>query len=539
MSARRTSEGRRTSEPEAGDEGAGLTPSEGGGPSPTRTWWIAALSFFLLGGTYALATPLTGGPDEAAHAIRAAAVVRGQLSSSFRTVDVPGGFTKPITDLTVPRAYAELPDTLVCLGFTSARPASCGAPIRSHGPDVRAETYVGAYPLTYYALVGWPTRLVGARLGLYLARLVAVALCAALLASAVRALTEHAALRGAQRTWATAGVVASATPVAMFLAGTINPSGLEIAAAVCLWAALLVLLDEPAAPGWRPAARVAVAGILLAATRPLSPMWTVAILALALAAAARRHAPFWREARARVAVGAVALVAVAMQVVAMVTGSTTAVITSPPGASEGRLWYAWEATRRSHQWLDQLVGDLGWRDVPLWPFVTPLWGAAVVALVVVAWRRADRRQRWTIVATFAALLVVPIAAEVASGRTVGLAWQGRYALPLAVGLPLQAAWVLARTPVAERERRREIRWAGGLVALLAACQGAAILRLLDRYADGLPSAVLAALRVDGGVGLLGWRALVALSAVITVIVGAGWVWLATLAAPSPPAVAGE
>jgi hypothetical protein len=168
--------------------------------------------------------------------------------------------------------------------------------------------------------------------------------------------------------------------------------------------------------------------------------------------------------------------------------------------------------------------------VPLWPFVTPLWGLAVAGLVVVAWLRADRRQRLVLLGTLAALLVVPVVAEVASGQTVGMAWQGRYALPLAVGLPLQAAWVLTQAAAPRRERHTDVRWCLGLVVVFALCQGAALLRLLDRYADGLPSAVLAAFRTDGGVGPLGWRAMGVLSVVTAAVVGAIW---AALVAWSP------
>jgi hypothetical protein len=271
--------------------------------------------------------------------------------------------------------------------------------------------------------------------------------------------------------------------------------------------------------------RVALAGVLLSATRPLSPLWTAAIVAVVLVAAARRRAPAWRDRGARLAVGSVVVAAVGMEVLALVRHSSVAVITSPPGAARSHLWYAQEAARRTFDWLDQLVGVLGWRDVPLWPVVTPLWGLVVAALVVAAWRRGGRRQRAGLALTALAVLIAPVAAEVASGQVVGMAWQGRYVLPIAVGLPLQSAWLLSRSPASDATVGFERRWTPAIAVVLAVCHGAALLRVLDRYAAGLPSGVLVALRTDGGVGPIGWRPMVVVVALVMVAVGTAWLAL--------------
>jgi hypothetical protein len=505
--------------------------AEADGRVHRRLWWATAGLFFVLAATYALATPLTAVPDEAAHVIRAVAVVDGQFTSSYHEVHVGAGFTKPVTRVRVPRGYAELDATLACLGFDSATPASCGRPIGSAGPDVRGETYVGAYPPTYYLLVGWPSHLFGPRVALYAMRLLSAAIGAALMASAIRALLEAAGPDG-RPSWALAGVVLAATPIAVFLVGGVNPSGLEVAAACCWWASALALLGGRAAvdpgaarPSTRAAIRFAASGVLLIGTRPLSPfLAAAAVVVVGIAAAsAPRLRTMVRSRRAVGAVGIVGAATVAAIAFGLSVHAATAVITSPPGASKGRGWYARQAAGRTWTWLDQLVGRLGWVDVPLWRFVAIAWGVLVVALAAVAVLAGTARQRLALVATGVGVLALPVAAEVVSGPTVGMAWQGRYGLPLAVGIPILSAWILLRRPDPALVRRvgaAPLVAAG--VAIVALCHLAALVRLLDRYAVGLPSRPLAAFSAPGGPGPLGWRPLGWLAVVVCVLVGAGW-----------------
>jgi hypothetical protein len=220
-------------------------------------------------------------------------------------------------------------------------------------------------------------------------------------------------------------------------------------------------------------------------------------------------------------VGAATVAAVAF---GLSVHAATAVITSPPGAAEGRGWYAREAARRTPTWLDELVGRLGWLDVPLWRFVAVVWGLLVVALAAAAFVAGSPRHRLALVAIVLGVLALPVAAEVVSGPTVGMAWQGRYALPLAVGLPILSAWVLARRPApAFLGRLAPASVVAAGVAVVAVCHLAALVRLLDRYAVGLPSRPLAAFSAPGGSGPLGWRALGWLALVACLVVGAGLV----------------
>lgn len=83
------------------------------------------------------------------------------------------------------------------------------------------------------------------------------------------------------------------TPSVIFLGASVNLSGLEIAAAMCLWTAgALLVVGRRRDP---PPALVAAAGAaaVLASTRPLSTRWLL-VIALVLACAAWRRVPLRR-----------------------------------------------------------------------------------------------------------------------------------------------------------------------------------------------------------------------------------------------------
>jgi hypothetical protein len=290
--------------------------------------------------------------------------------------------------------------------------------------------------------------------------------------------------------------------------------------------------------------RFAVSGVLLIGTRPLSPFLAVAalvVVVVAVAAAPRLRS--WRRSPQLVAGFGVVVAATAAAVVfGLSVHAATAVITSPPGSSEGRGWYAREAAGRTWTWLDQLVGRLGWLDVPLWRFVAVVWGLLALALALVAFVAGSARHRLALVATAVGILALPVAAEVVSGPTVGMAWQGRYGLPTAVGIPILSAWILMRRPAPAVVRRAGREAAVLTVAVVAVCHLAALVRLLDRYAVGLPSSPFAAFSADGGAGPLGWRSLSWLAVAMCVALAVGWVLLCTQVRPSRsvrPTPAGE
>ena len=128
-------------------------------------------------------------------------------------------------------------------------PASCAPSIGSDTTLAPATTEAGAYPPLYYLLVGWPSRLLAPQPAIYAMRMIGALLAAALLASGLASATQIG-----RRRLVVTGAALALTPMALYLAGVVNPNGLEIAGAFCLWLAALDLLAcaDRSSPGARP-----------------------------------------------------------------------------------------------------------------------------------------------------------------------------------------------------------------------------------------------------------------------------------------------
>lgn len=142
-------------------------------------WLLAALLLLVVTAAWSLATPLMGSPDEPSHVVKAAAVARGQWSGEVGAV--PTDSTRPgaATTVLVPDDYPAAILLPNCFAFQPDVPAACQQDIRApSGALVPVETFAGQYPPLYYALVGWPSLLLGAEAATYAMRLVSAALTA-------------------------------------------------------------------------------------------------------------------------------------------------------------------------------------------------------------------------------------------------------------------------------------------------------------------------------------------------------------------------
>lgn len=382
---------------------------------------------------WSLASPLFSVADEPAHVVRAAAVARGQLGGRDSTDFVD---RQVRTEVRVPLVYATATTLPVCyLGRTDV-PAGCApdfAGPKEVGPVL---TQVGRYPPAYYALVGIPARWFPSGSGVHVMRLVSAAAVAALLASA------FASLRHAEEGPSLLlGLTVAVTPMLVFLGGSVNPSGVEIAAAVGFWTALTGLLlghREGSTAGF--AARAAVAGSALLLARQLGPLLAALILVvLAVAAGRERLATVARRPEARRAaavLGAAALVAVAWIVARHTLGGIGG--TPPPTALSLRQVVQTSLGRTGRNVL-QMIGTFGWSDTPAPLLTYYVWFACLGFLVVAALARAGRREAAALVLLVALVVAVPVALESSRARAIGFAWLGRYTLPLAVGVPILAA----------------------------------------------------------------------------------------------------
>jgi hypothetical protein len=345
---------------------------------------------------------------------------------------------------------------------------------------VEAPSYTGTYPPLYYALVGWPSRLLSPYRALYAMRLCSVLASAALLASAFASL-RRLAPGGAGVT----AVALSVTPIVLFLMGSINPSGFEIAAALATWAALLDLLRRRGPVSIRLTTRVVVATTCFAAARPLSPVFAVlAVAAVVAIAATRERLAELRRDRNAVAGGALI---VAGLVVSGAWILWSKAYDSFAGIPQPGLTFT-QALRHS---IDleprhtlQMFGVFGWLDAPTpWGMALP-WLLAVTTLVVAALVLGTGRQRLVLAGWLAACIAIPLVAEADRAARYGYIWQGRYTLPLGMGVTVLAGWIIATSP---RTPARAVRRAAVVVAVaMAAGQLLAHGIALTRYIVAVP-----------------------------------------------------
>jgi len=447
-------------------------------------WWIALVIFFGLGATWALASPLLSNPDEAAHSVKAAALVRGQvlppkyplpndgpnsiLQGGFTTlVAVPYSFTYQMAG--IPGCYINLPDV----------PAGCAPRFVDRPRPATWTTLIGRYPPTYYAIVGGATLVSTGARGIYGMRLISALLSALLLATAL------ACARHAPRVRLLAlGVCVACTPEVFILSGAVNPNSLENAAGICAWAALGVAMlhDGPKIPNYL----LVVAGIstsLLVWTRPLSTLWLAVIVVTTLGFLGQwsQLRQRLREQGVRILVGTVAIVSVGAGIWTLVSndlGNNSGY--NPKGL---RLWAATvHSLALTPSYLRQMVAVLGWWRTPTFPALSWGWALILGIVVLLALRYAGRRAALGVLFILAVVVLMPTVLQAPTAKQLGFVWSGRYGLAIAAGVPIMASLGLSTS---DRLSSRATRWwVAVVVTLVAMVQVGAHWANMRRYIVG-------------------------------------------------------
>jgi len=413
-----------------------------------RLWLVAFTGFFLLHAGWAFAAPYNGPPDEQRHAVRAAGVLDGQLIAPPAAPD-PANFQPGADYQTVKPSerdgagYQTVPQSLVrprCFPQRVDVAADCAAEPGGDRTPVTVTTDAARYNPVYSVVTSWSLAFWPDWRGILISRLLTGAAIAALLACALVAgarWTRHRAL--------VAGLVVAATPMLAHLGGAINPSGVEIAAAISLFVALIWLVHEQRDGVHGGAVTLAgVSAATLVLPRFTGVMWLVIILGAVLLPSSRsRLAELARSRRVRVwsaVVLACCLAGLGWTVVAGAAepyrgdfGLTRATILRVAIVDD-----VWPNV------ANQMVGVMGWAETLMPRLVYPVWFAAFGLLVLGALVLGDRVDRWRLVALFVATFAPLLVLEMLIVNQIGWFTQGRYFLPGAVGLPLLAAHILAR-----------------------------------------------------------------------------------------------
>lgn len=485
---------------------------------------LGFLCIFALSGAWSFATPLFAAPDEPAHVIKATATAHGHFIGS----QAPH-LEDAWVDFTIPATIADAAANGTCYAFHPDQSAGCQRPFVSRDGSRTVSTYVGRYPPLYYLLVGLPTLVMHSPGVLYLMRLVSALLSSLFLAMAFASARSSRKGRGA-----VLGTALAITPMVVFLGGILNPNGLEIAAALCFWVSALILFTDSEHPARRALIiKAAVSAAVFMQTRGLSPL-LLAIAGVSLAVVAGASTVLSLLRRRDIQIGLAALAVVGAGTLAWIFGNRSlalAPVGYPVKASDSNLHILWLALKRCLQDMPDMIGMFGWKDTPLPLWAQIVWAVVLLAAVVGGVAVRVRRSHVVLPALCVVIVLLPALLSAANARQDGLIGQARYLMPVAVGIPVIACFVLIP------RLRRDRRLAGGLWIIAAATalvQAAGFIQALRRYRGGIHSPLLR--RTSEWAPPAGTLLTLAFFAVALVAYTLWWRWLMSSGpAAAPPA----
>ncbi|MEU8421936.1 DUF2142 domain-containing protein [Micromonospora sp. NPDC048835] len=451
-----------------------VTPATDASPAATtsaarRHWTLAFAAFFLIIFAWSMAAPYDGTPDEREHIVRAAGVASGQIAP-------PPAAAKKGTG-----AFQTVPGGLVreqCWQFKEEVSAACAQPPGSDDTPTRAGTGAGRYFPAYYALVGAPTVLWPGWSGVLLARMISALCCAALLACAyvvIRNRSRRGLMLGA--------LVVVTTPMAVHIASAVNPNGLEIAAGIAFFSAVIPLLLGPPGPRRGLILLVGISALLLAVLRQTGPLWlATAFVAFAFPLRRSNLASLLRDRAAQLWAGGIVL-----STLLVIAWSVRQQTSDLGNYAVERFTYGQATLLEAERWrdyLDEIVGVTSWLDtrMPAPPYLIWQLVAGALLLIGVVW--GSTLDRWRLLVLLGSGVAVPSLMQIALINDTGFVTQGRYMLPVLVGVLLYAAWVAEQRGFEIAQARSFTRLA---VLLLLPIHLFCLAYTMVRWQNGLPA----------------------------------------------------
>ncbi|MDQ4067959.1 MAG: DUF2142 domain-containing protein [Actinomycetota bacterium] len=399
--------------------------------------YLVAAFVLLVGVSWIVANPPGYTPDEPAHYTKAIGVGHRVWVGTPGAYDVGPGFgPAQLQWINQAARVVEIqpnmaPDGLACALFQPKMSAAClddGPP----PPDVVVPrlTYVGTYePFMYFPAGVAMNRMNDPHTAMVVGRLVTGSIALALLVMAAAVLWVPG-----QPGSSLLGLLGATTPMVLFIASGLAPSGPEIGATICVTAVVLRLARRgpPTRLAW---AALGAGGAVLGCSRSLGPYYLLVIVALFVVQLGPSRA--WRALRGGGRLAALAVAATAAGVAANVAWGVAVQPNPPFDVGDAISSLGW-AVRDVPEVLAQNVGRFGWADVDMPRPAYPLWGAMVAVMVGVAFAVGRPRQRLVLGLVIAGCLGGTVAIAVGVIYQTNFPMYGRYALPLWVIVPLVA-----------------------------------------------------------------------------------------------------
>jgi hypothetical protein len=410
-----------------------------------------------------------------------------ELCAPYRIVRVPETFA----DLAIPQCYRYRADI----------PAGCAPTFGGSSRETVAVTYVGRYPPLYYAVVGLPSLISQSSAGVYLMRLLSGALSSIFLGLALAM-----AVTWTRSRLLLLALAVTVTPMVIVFGSAVNPSGLEMATAVCVWTGgLILVLDRSIRPPPSLVAATAVSAAVMELMRGLSPLLLGVMAVFLFSLRPRSLWDLLRSRSVRWSAAAVTITGIVATTYVFLAQSlaVTYVGGVPAGASDT---YIIEVILgRTSGLVDEFIGTIGWvqSNPPLASVV--LWVVPAATVVVLGFATSLRRHAMVLVAIVIASLVIPGALMLSQAHRAGLTWQARYGFPLYAGLLLVAGAVAGNgvtdSGFADETGRARV-FLRRLTLFVAVCIGIVqvgdFVWALRRYTVGLGTTVDPFARVRGG-----------------------------------------
>jgi hypothetical protein len=387
------------------------------------------VAVFVLMAAWTFMTPLFSGPDEPSNFVRSAAVVRGDwVGDNVLPSPLKSYWT---TTVNIDPQFGAANNIPWCFAPFSDQPG-CGARLEdAQVTDNPAWTNMGRYPIVSFFISGIGTVFGAQDLSVRAARLLMGSACALLLALTVAVMKRRAA--------SSIGVVMAVLPGTVFLASTMNPSALEICAAVALWSIMPVVVTSNHTRF--NALAFGVAGVLLILTRAIGPVLYALIIALSYVATKQRRslAMIAKQYRSVMAVHGLAVVFAGWWYLEIYSYQTNNALSA--GIPSMSLRSQMElAIRHIPMLLDQAVGNFGWLDAPM-PrvalyIVVVLYSVVFFKGFIVGSANARAAMIFLCLATVVVVIILDVN-YYSLLRNFGS--QGRHIVPLLVGLPMIAA----------------------------------------------------------------------------------------------------
>jgi hypothetical protein len=400
------------------------------GTSPRRAFAGFLIGMILMQTAWILTMPAFRGSDEFDHVYQAAAVARGQWSTHEAAPHGRGGI------VTIPESIVRAASR-VCQYYDYVGHDNC-FPIKTDGKgQAEVATAAGVYNPAYYLIIGTAARPFGGSGADFVMRAVSAFMCALLIASAA-AVTA----RWASSTWPLVTFAVGLTPVLVYSTAMTAPNGVTYASATLVWASLIGLVRSRNQDDDRGLAiPLTVGAIALVATHTSGALWLALSGAVVItlrplsewADLVKRRWRTWSIATVVILLGT--LLCVAWIRLEHTNQLGTKVLEDDP--------FPW-ARLPVYQilWALQAIGAFPLRGQPAPVPVYAIWGPLLLTALLALFRLGGRRIRLAGTATLVLLMVVPTILTVMSYRTESIAWQGRYALPLWLGITFLAGLAL-------------------------------------------------------------------------------------------------